>query len=333
MANLVEIRDLKVEAKTDSGRVVEIIKGVDFEIAKGEIVALIGESGSGKTTIALTLMGHAREGCRISGGQVMVDGRDMATLSERERAKIRGTTVAYVPQSAAAAFNPSSTIMEQVIEVTRIHQTATPEEARKRAIELFRALSLPNPDTIGERYPHQVSGGQLQRLAAAMALIGGPKLVIFDEPTTALDVTVQAQIVSLLKDLQRRLTMAIVIITHDIGVVSGMATKVAVMYAGRLVEIGSVDDVLTRSVHPYTLGLLNSVPTLKAPIGSRFSGLPGSPPDLSRRIDGCAFMPRCSHAIPSCERGRPPLVHAPGDSSEHLAACPVVMNKLAEELA
>ncbi|MGH6807121.1 MAG: ATP-binding cassette domain-containing protein, partial [Ensifer adhaerens] len=187
MVNLVEIRDLKVEATTDSGRRVEIINGVSFDIAEGEIVALIGESGSGKTTIALTLMGHARPGCRISGGSVSVAGKDMVTLSEKQRARVRGTEVTYVPQSAAAAFNPAATIMDQVIEVTRIHGLMSADEARLRAVELFRALSLPEPETIGSRYPHQVSGGQLQRLSAAMALIGDPKLVIFDEPTTALD--------------------------------------------------------------------------------------------------------------------------------------------------
>ncbi len=174
MSTLVEIKNLNVEATTDSGRRIEIIKGVDIEIAKGEIVALIGESGSGKTTIALTLMGYTRPGCRISEGALLIDGNDMATLSERERTKVRGTEVAYVPQSAAAAFNPSQTIMDQVIEVTRIHGLMTPDKARQRAIELFKALSLPSPETIGERYPHQVSGGQLQRLAAAMALIGAP---------------------------------------------------------------------------------------------------------------------------------------------------------------
>ena len=194
MTSLVEIRDLKVEAKTDSGRRIEIIRGVSLEIAPGEIVALIGESGSGKTTIALTLMGYAREGCRISGGSVVVDGQDMVILPERERAAIRGTKVSYVPQSAAAAFNPAHRIIDQVIEITRIHKLMSEAEARARAIELFRAMSLPEPETIGERYPHQVSGGQLQRLAAVMALIGDPSVVIFDEPTTALDVTTQIEV-------------------------------------------------------------------------------------------------------------------------------------------
>ncbi|ATN36739.1 ABC transporter (plasmid) [Rhizobium sp. ACO-34A] len=256
MANLVEIRDLKVEATTDSGRRVEIIKGVSIDIAEGEIVALIGESGSGKTTIALTLMGHARTGCRISGGSVSVDGKDMVTLSERERAAIRGTEVAYVPQSAAAAFNPAATIMEQVIEVTRIHQLMPPEEARKRAVELFRALSLPNPETIGNRYPHQVSGGQLQRLAAAMALIGGPKLVIFDEPTTALDVTTQIEVLRAFKSVMRKDRIAGVYVSHDLAVVAQIADRIVVLRGGEIQEVGATADILADAKHPYTRELL-----------------------------------------------------------------------------
>ncbi|MGG6895032.1 MULTISPECIES: ABC transporter ATP-binding protein [Rhizobium] len=256
MANLVEIKNLKVEATTDSGRVVEIIKDVSFDIAKGEIVALIGESGSGKTTIALTLMGHAREGCRISGGKVHVDGQDMAALSESERSKVRGTTVAYIPQSAAAAFNPASKIMEQVIEVTRIHRLMSPEQARRRAIELFRALSLPSPETIGERYPHQVSGGQLQRLAAAMALIGEPKLIIFDEPTTALDVTTQIDVLKAFKSVIRAGDIAGVYVSHDLAVVAQIADRIAVLKGGEIQELASTEAILTRPSHPYTRELL-----------------------------------------------------------------------------
>ena len=256
MDNLVEIRNLKVEAKTDSGRIVEIIKGVSFNIAKGEIVALIGESGSGKTTIALTLMGHAREGCRISGGTIEVEGQDMAALSESGRSKVRGTTVAYIPQSAAAAFNPATKIMEQVIEVTRIHRLMAPEQARKRAIELFRALSLPNPETIGERYPHQVSGGQLQRLAAAMALIGEPKLVIFDEPTTALDVTTQIDVLKAFKSVIRAGDIAGVYVSHDLAVVAQIADRIAVLKGGEIQELAKTEAILTRPSHPYTRELL-----------------------------------------------------------------------------
>lgn len=256
MANLVETRDLKVEAKTDSGRIVEIIKGVSFDVAEGEIVALIGESGSGKTTVALTLMGHARAGCRISGGSVMLAGKDMAKLSEKERAAVRGTEVAYVPQSAAAAFNPAATIMDQVIEVTRIHDLMPVAEAKARAIELFRALSLPDPETIGDRYPHQVSGGQLQRLSAAMALIGDPKLVIFDEPTTALDVTTQIEVLRAFKAVMRKGGIAGIYVSHDLAVVAQIADRIIVLKGGEVQEAGTTDNILSHAQHPYTRELL-----------------------------------------------------------------------------
>ncbi len=258
MSKLVEIKNLHVEATTDAGRRIEIIKGVNIDIAKGEIVALIGESGSGKTTIALTLMGYTRPGCRIAGGALLVDGKDMAGLSERERAKVRGTEVAYVPQSAAAAFNPSQTIMDQVIEVTRIHGLMTPDKARERAIELFKALSLPSPETIGERYPHQVSGGQLQRLAAAMALIGGPKLVIFDEPTTALDVTTQIDVLKAFKSVMKAGGIAGVYVSHDLAVVAQIADRIVVLKGGEVQEEGTTEAILSTPTHPYTQELLSA---------------------------------------------------------------------------
>jgi peptide/nickel transport system ATP-binding protein len=220
MSNLVEIKNLRVNAKTDSGRTVEIIRGVNFQIAEGEIVALIGESGSGKTTIALTLMGYTRPGCRIVDGSIAVAGQDIVTLSERKRSRKRGTDVSYVPQSAAASFNPAHRIMDQVIEVTKIHKLMSKEEALKKAVELFKALALPNPETIGDRYPHQVSGGQLQRLSAAMALISDPKLVIFDEPTTALDVTTQIEVLRAFKSVMKKNRIAGVYVSHDLAVVA-----------------------------------------------------------------------------------------------------------------
>lgn len=256
MENLVEVRDLKVEATTDSGRRVEIIKGVSFDIAPGEIVALIGESGSGKTTIALTLMGHTRTGCRLSGGSVRIAGKDMVTLSERSRAEIRGTEVSYVPQSAAAAFNPAMRIIDQVIEVTRIHGLVPVDEARRKAVELFRALSLPDPEQIGSRYPHQVSGGQLQRLSAAMALIGDPKLVIFDEPTTALDVTTQIEVLRAFKSVMKKGGIAGVYVSHDLAVVAQIADRIVVLRNGEVQEIGATADILSRAEHPYTRELL-----------------------------------------------------------------------------
>ncbi|NYJ10789.1 peptide/nickel transport system ATP-binding protein [Rhizobium leguminosarum] len=256
MSNFIEIRDLKIEATTDSGRRVEIIKGVSLDVAEGEIVALIGESGSGKTTIALTLMGHTRAGCRITGGSVSVGGKDMVTLTEKQRAKVRGTEVAYVPQSAAAAFNPATTIMDQVVEVTRIHQLMSPEDARARAIELFRALSLPQPETIGSRYPHQVSGGQLQRLAAAMALIGDPTLVIFDEPTTALDVTTQIEVLRAFKSVMKKGGISGVYVSHDLAVVAQIADRIVVLKGGETQEIGTTNEILNNAKHPYTRELL-----------------------------------------------------------------------------
>jgi peptide/nickel transport system ATP-binding protein len=256
MENLVEVRDLKVEATTDSGRLVEIIKGVSLDIAPGEIVALIGESGSGKTTIALTLMGYTRSGCRISGGSVRIAGKDMVTLGERERAAVRGTEVAYVPQSAAAAFNPAKRILDQVIEVTRIHRLMPVEEARQKAVELFRALSLPDPETIGSRYPHQVSGGQLQRLSAAMALIGDPKLVIFDEPTTALDVTTQIEVLRAFKSVMKKGRIAGVYVSHDLAVVAQIADRIVVLRNGEVQEAGTTAGILSDARHPYTRELL-----------------------------------------------------------------------------
>ncbi|MEI9410648.1 ABC transporter ATP-binding protein [Mesorhizobium salmacidum] len=256
MTNLVEVRNLRIEATTDAGRIVEIIKGVSLDIADGEIVALIGESGSGKTTVALSLMGHARPGCRITGGEINVNGKNMATLSEKERAKLRGTDIAYVPQSAAASFNPSSTIMEQVIEVTRIHKLMPPEQARKRAVKLFKALSLPDPNGIGARYPHQVSGGQLQRLSAAMALIGDPKLVIFDEPTTALDVTTQIDVLKAFKSVMRAGGIAGVYVSHDLAVVAQIADHIVVLKGGEVQETGTTAQILSAAQHPYTRELL-----------------------------------------------------------------------------
>ena len=312
MSNFIEIRDLKVEATTDSGRRVEIIKGVSLDVAEGEIVALIGESGSGKTTIALTLMGHTRAGCRISGGSVSVGGKDMVTLSEKQRAKVRGTEVAYVPQSAAAAFNPATSIMDQVIEVTRIHQLMSPDDARARAVELFRALSLPEPETIGSRYPHQVSGGQLQRLAAAMALIGDPTLVIFDEPTTALDVTTQIEVLRAFKSVMKKGGIAGVYVSHDLAVVAQMGDRIVVLKGGETQETGTTDEILNNAKHPYTRELLAAFEP--KPRGAVGSAEPATAPLLKiedlvagygqRQADGLPLVRAVEHVSLKVEKGR-----------------------------
>jgi peptide/nickel transport system ATP-binding protein len=256
MANIAEIQDLRVKARTDSGRIVEIISGVSFDVSEGEIVALIGESGSGKTTIALSLMGHTRPGCYISSGEIRLGGRNIPGLPESARAKLRGTEVSYIPQSAAAAFNPAQTVMDQVIEVSRIHKLMPVHEAREKAVELFRALALPDPENIGHRYPHQVSGGQLQRLAAAMALIGSPRLVIFDEPTTALDVTTQIEVLLAFKSVMARGEMAGVYVSHDLAVVAQIADRIVVLKDGVVQEIGETEQILNAPRHPYTQELI-----------------------------------------------------------------------------
>ncbi|MCT7378105.1 ABC transporter ATP-binding protein [Chelativorans salis] len=256
MTELVSIRDLKVEATSDAGRRIEIIKGVSFEVKEGEIVSLIGESGSGKSTIALSLMGYARTGCRISGGEVMLDGRNVARMGERARAGMRGAVVSYIPQSAAAAFNPAHRILTQVVETARIHDLMSEAAAKARAIELFRALALPEPETIGFRYPHQVSGGQLQRLAAAMALITHPKLVIFDEPTTALDVTTQVEVLRAFKAVMRERGIAGVYVSHDLAVVAQVADRIIVLKDGAVQEEGATGQILHHARHPYTRELL-----------------------------------------------------------------------------
>lgn len=298
MTNLVEIRDLRLGARTDSGREVQIIKGVNLDVAAGEIVALIGESGSGKTTIALSLMGHARPGCHFQGGSVTVAGHDMIALRESERARLRGTDVAYVPQSAAAAFNPAIRLIDQVIEVARIHKLMPISEARVRAVKLFRALALPDPDTIGQRYPHQVSGGQLQRLSAAMALIGGPKLVIFDEPTTALDVTTQIEVLRAFKSVMKAGDMGGVYVSHDLAVVAQVADRIVVLRGGEVLEEGRTADILDNAQHPYTRELLAAVhPVTHAAAASPESAAP-CPPALEVRGVYAGYGPSDAQGLP-----------------------------------
>jgi len=296
MTNLVEIRNLKVQARSDSGRRIEIIRDVSFDIAEGEIVALIGESGSGKTTIALTLMGHTRPGCSISGGSVRLAGRDLVTMPEAGRQKLRGTEVAYVPQSAAAAFNPSQRLIDQVVEVAKIHDLMPVPAARARAIELFRALALPDPETIGNRFPHQVSGGQLQRLAAAMALIGSPRLMIFDEPTTALDVTTQIEVLRAFKSVMKQGGMAGVYVSHDLAVVSQIADRIVVLKGGQIQEIGTTRDILYHPGHAYTRELLAAFEP--APRAAEAPGAAAETPVLEVRNVTAGYGPARRDGLP-----------------------------------
>ena len=256
---LLEVDDLRIDAHTDFGEVIPIVKGVSFEVARGDVVALIGESGSGKTTIALSALGYVKPGLEFTGGEVRLDGRDVITMPSDERRLIRGRNVAYLAQSAAATFNPALTIGEQVTETAVQHGLLTQEEANRRAEELYSTLELPDPDRLGRRYPHQVSGGQLQRLMAAMALCGKPDLLVLDEPTTALDVTTQIEVLKAFKKVIKNQGAAAIYVTHDLSVVAQIADYIVVLYAGEIQEMGAADDVISRSTHDYTRRLMAAV--------------------------------------------------------------------------
>ncbi|MER8643156.1 ABC transporter ATP-binding protein [Mesorhizobium sp. M1252] len=326
---LLEVSNLSVTLHT-ARTSVKPVDGVSYRVNEGEVLAIVGESGSGKTILNMAPLSLLPTGLDAEiEGTVKFNGLDILRAPEQQMRKLRGGEIGVIFQDPLSSLNPVRRIGRQIAEVSELHLGMTAAQADKRAAELLALVGLPDPLSRLQQYPHELSGGMRQRVGIAMSIAGEPKLLIADEPTTALDVTVQAQIVELLKHLQRRLQMAIVIITHDFGVVSGMATKVAVMYAGRLSELGPVDDVLMTPVHPYTKGLLGSVPSLNADIGSKFIGLPGQPPDLSRLIRGCAFTPRCASALQSCSATQPHLLSVPGESSTHVAACPVIINKLA----
>jgi peptide/nickel transport system ATP-binding protein len=256
MAPLIEVRDLVVTARGEDGVDVDIVKGVGFSVARGEVMGLIGESGSGKTTIALALMGYARFGCRIAGGSIRIGESEIAALDEPALRGLRGRRIAYIAQSAAASFNPSRSIMQQVIESALIHGLMSEAEARAKAINLFEAMAIPDPATIGERYPHQVSGGQLQRLMAAMALLTDPEVVIFDEPTTALDVTTQVEVLKAFKAAIRDRDTTGIYVTHDLAVIAQIADNITVLRHGEVQEIGGTGALLARPTQAYTRSLI-----------------------------------------------------------------------------
>lgn len=304
---VLSVTDLRIEAKANDGWI-EIVKGVNLTLRRGEVLGLVGESGAGKSTIGLAALGYFRPGCRRTRGSVRFGETDVLGLTEAKRRTLRGTQVAYVAQSAAASFNPAKRLMDQIVEAAVTRGGMQRAVAEQRAVALFRSLQLPNPEIFGKRYPHQVSGGQLQRAMTAMAMICQPDLIVFDEPTTALDVTVQAQILDLLRRLQDSHAMAMILITHNFGVVAEMCDDVAVMYAGRIVECGPVAQVLSRPRMRYTEALLRSVPRLDSAPHARLPVIDGRPPDLVSPPAGCRFAPRCAHRSERCEREAPPFV-------------------------
>ena len=267
-----EARDLKINAIRDDGSELPIVKGANFKVRRGEVVALIGESGSGKTTISLSALGYCKPGLQFAGGEALLLGRDVTTMSTEELRPVRGEKVAYLAQSAAATFNPSILINEQVTEVPILHGTKTHAEANEKALALYHALELPDPNNIGSRYPHQVSGGQLQRLMAAMALCGEPDLLVLDEPTTALDVTTQIEVLKAFKKVIKEEGAAAIYVTHDLAVVAQVADHIVVLYNGEIKEAGPVETIINKSEHPYTKRLMGAIkPLPKAGLGEAYT--------------------------------------------------------------
>jgi oligopeptide/dipeptide ABC transporter ATP-binding protein len=318
MRTLLEVRDLRTHLITADG-VVRAVDGVSWDVAEGETVALVGESGCGKSMTALSILRLVPQPAgRIVGGQVLFGGRDLLALDEEAMRRVRGREVAMVFQEPMTCLNPVLTIGRQLTEAVEVHEGATPAQATARALELLHLVGIADAERRLGQYPHQFSGGMRQRLMIAMALSCRPRLLLADEPTTALDVTIQAQILELLQGLGRRFGVALVIITHNLGVVARYARRVHVMYAGKVVESGTARDLYRRPRHPYTLGLLRSVPRLDEPRRAALEPIEGQPPDLARLPAGCAFRPRCRFALERCAAEVPPLVEVgPG----HRSAC------------
>jgi oligopeptide/dipeptide ABC transporter ATP-binding protein len=305
--SVLEVDDLKVEFRVDSGTV-KAVNGISFAVEPGKTLAIVGESGSGKSATALSVLRlNPQPPAVYTGGEIRFDGRDLLSLPERELRAVRGKGVAMVFQDPMTSLNPVSTVGAQIVEALLRHEKISRGEAKTRAVQALRDVGIANPAERAGQYPHQFSGGMRQRVMMAIALACRPKVLIADEPTTALDVTVQAQILELLAELKERLEMAIVLITHDLGMVAEAADDVLVMYAGRAVERAPVDELFARPLMPYTLALLRSVPRADRPKGTMADPIPGSPPNLLEPPPGCPFEPRCFLAEDRCREVLPPL--------------------------
>jgi oligopeptide/dipeptide ABC transporter ATP-binding protein len=314
---LLALRNLRTTFDTDAG-MARAVDDVSFEVGSGETVGLVGESGCGKSVTALSILRLIQPPGRIErGSEIRLDGRDLMALSEREMRDVRGNRVAMVWQEPLSALNPVFTVGDQIAEVARVHAGATRADARARAIEMLRLVGIADPETRADAYPHQLSGGMRQRVVIAMALVMSPSLLIADEPTTALDVTIQAQILELLRDVQQRMGMSVLLITHDLGVVAETASRVIVMYAGEVVEEAPVREIFAAAHHPYTEGLLRAMPRVGA-IRDRLTVIPGSVPPPTAWPAGCRFRDRCPYAWERCEREHPPLYQIGGG---HVSRC------------
>lgn len=314
---MVEVQDLKVRFR-HGDQVISAVNGVNLQVARGEVVALIGESGSGKSVTLRALMRlHPSRSTRIDG-QIRVDGEDLMAMNARQLQAFRGSKVAMIFQEPLLAFDPVYTVGQQIVEALRRHRGLSKREAHERAIEALRSVRIPSPEHRFNAYPHEMSGGMRQRAMIAQALACGPELLLADEPTTALDATVQIQILILLRELQQALGLSIIFVTHDIGAAVEVADRVAVMYGGRIVEEAPLAVLMAEPKHPYTQVLLASRPSGGLQPGQRLKSIPGSPPDLARLPDGCAFAPRCAYASELCQQQLPGTEEA---SSGHSVSC------------
>jgi oligopeptide transport system ATP-binding protein len=327
--SLLTVEDLIVRFRTHDS-VVHAVNGVSFELAPGETLGLVGESGCGKSVTSLAMLGLLpKPAGRVEGGRVMFDGLDLVTLSERDLRDIRGREIAMIFQDPMTSLNPVLTIEEQMIETIQAHKRTTKEDARKRAIDLLAMVGIARPETRLKSFPHEFSGGMRQRVMIAIALALEPRLMIADEPTTALDVTIQAQVLELLSRLTTDSDTAMILITHDLGVVAGMTQRINVMYAGFMVETATTAQLFERPWHPYTVGLLHSIPRLDEERPEQLIPIEGVPPDQRREPIGCPFAPRCAWRLSVCWTDNPPLapvetvgrVVTTGTSATHLYAC------------
>ena len=316
--HLLEVRDLATRFSTADGYV-QAVDGVSFHIDEGETLGLVGESGCGKSVTSLSVMRLIpNPPGEITAGSVIFEGTDLQQISEREMRRVRGGSIGMIFQEPMTSLNPVLTIGRQITEALELHLDLKRTAARNRAVEILARVGLPDSARRFDDYPHQLSGGQRQRAMIAIAISCNPRLLIADEATTALDVTIQAQILELLQELCDELKMALLIITHNLGVVARYAQRVAVMYAGKIIESGMADQIYASPRHPYTKGLISSVPRLDAPAGRRLTSIEGEIPDLANLPEGCAFAPRCRWAVDRCRIESPPLTSENGD---HTAAC------------
>ena len=317
MEKLLEVKNLRTSFKTHIGDV-QSVRGVSFHLDKGEALGIVGESGCGKSVTMMSIMKLLEENAVINADSIVFDGKDITNLKETDMQKLRGNDMAMIFQDPMTSLNPLFTVGDQLTEHLIKHKKISKAEANKKAIEMLKLVGIPSPEKRLKQYPHEFSGGMRQRVMIAMSLICDPKLIIADEPTTALDVTIQAQILDLMKDLKKKLNTSIILITHDLGVVADLCTRINVMYGGIIVEQGSDEDIFYNPRHPYTWGLLQSVPNPKSDVKEKLTPIEGQPPDLLKPPTGCPFAARCKYAMKVCVDNLPPLFEI---SKGHKAAC------------